>query len=104
MISGNAIDIQAVSGPGENSGVAGGDLIADFVEAVLADDRAAIADSRSGLMAELGAEAVVDIAAVTAMFTVMNRVADATGTPVDRGPAEPFVRQVADELGLVEEH
>lgn len=99
MISETALDLQAVQGDSAGSGVAGGDAIARFVEAVLADDRSSIATTREALEAELGADAVVDVAAVVTMFTVMNRVADATGTPVDEATRQ-FIEPIAGMLGM----
>ncbi len=34
------------------------------------------------------------------MFTIMNRIADATGTPVDEGPARDLILNMGDQLGM----
>jgi hypothetical protein len=47
----------------------------------------------------MGGEALVDVAAVVANFTMMTRIADGTGTPLDRGSVEMSV-DIRRELGI----
>ncbi|MDA3038664.1 MAG: hypothetical protein O3C27_03885 [Actinomycetota bacterium] len=47
----------------------------------------------------MGPEALVDVAAVVANFTMMTRIADGTGTPLDRGSVEMSI-DIRRELGI----
>ncbi|TMA52403.1 MAG: hypothetical protein E6J76_07365 [Deltaproteobacteria bacterium] len=60
----------------------GARLIA-FTNAVLGSDDGAIARERTALRAELSPDAFVDVCALIAAFSVVDRVADATGIPLD---------------------
>ena len=56
-------------------------------------------DERERLRAVLSPDAFVDTAAVIGSFNVVDRIADATGIPLD--PAmDAMSRDVRDELGL----
>ena len=72
--------IGAVEGDG---GVPSGDLLIAFAEAVLGEDDRALAQTRAGLMAALGAPGLVDAAGVVGLFNAIDRVADATGIPLE---------------------
>ena len=65
------------------SGVSEGAELAAFTEAVLRRDDAEIRRTREPLVATIGAEATVDAAAVVSVFTMLNRVANSTGLPLD---------------------
>ena len=65
-----------------DTGVPACQVITDFVDALVRQTEA-LPGARTALSAALGPEAVVDAAAVAAQFQMMNRVADATGVPVD---------------------
>jgi len=64
-------------------GVAHGALLVAFTEAVMSDDRAGAEERRRELIAAVGAEAFVDVVATIAAFNVVDRIADATGIPLD---------------------
>jgi len=81
-----------------DTGVADGRVIVDFVDALLRSPTE-LDDGRSALVEELGREGLVDVAAVVAQFQVMNRVADATGIPLD-GSLEVVAADLQEELGL----
>jgi hypothetical protein len=66
----------------------------------MARDAAATATTREALEAALGAEAVVDTAAVITMFNVVDRIADATGIPIDEGFTRDLRYEVGSELGM----
>lgn len=51
-----------------------------------ADQMAAVRDEA---IRELGGDATVDAIAVSAMFHMMTRIADGTGTPIDAGTVDP---------------
>ncbi len=84
---------------GDASGVAhGGELLA-FTEAVMGSDDAELARRRAALRDVVSPESFVEVAAVIAAFNVVDRVADATGIPLD----EMMVAMSGDvraELGL----
>jgi hypothetical protein len=60
-----------------------GRLLVAFADAVLGDDDAALTRSRGALMAVLGPPGLVDAAAVVGLFNAIDRVADATGIPLE---------------------
>ena len=70
----------AIAGDG---GVPHGALLTGFAEAVLGEDDARLAKLRNGIVERLGAAALVDAAAVVGFFNAIDRVADATGIPLD---------------------
>jgi hypothetical protein len=81
------------------SGVANGSELLAFTEAVMGSDEAELARRRAALRAVLGPESYVEVAAIIAAFNVVDRVADATGIPLD----EMMVAMSGDvraELGL----
>jgi len=67
----------------EAGGVPHGALLVGFAEAVLDGDDARLSQARAGLRDTLGANALVDAAAVVGFFNAIDRVADATGIPLD---------------------
>lgn len=75
-----------------------GKLLVDFVNAtrVGGDELAAIRDRVAETM---GPEALVDVAAVVANFTMMTRIADGTGTPLDKGSVD-MSADLRQELGI----
>ena len=60
----------------------------------------AIQESRDELVSALGAQAVADASAVIMMFNVVDRVADATGIPIDEGIAHDLRHQIGEDLGM----
>lgn len=67
----------------EGGGVPHGDRLIEFAEAVLADNDEQLLRVRSVLRGSLGDAALVDAAAVVGFFNAIDRVADATGIPLD---------------------
>lgn len=84
---------------GADGGVAHGAALVDFVDAAMSGDDVLLARRRASLRQTLGDEATVDACAVIGAFNVVDRIADATGIPLDEGlvamSAEP-----RRELGL----
>jgi hypothetical protein len=70
----------SVAGDG---GIPSGELLVDFAEAVVGGDDDRLARARVRLSERLGAKALVDAAAVAGFFNAIDRVADATGIPLD---------------------
>jgi hypothetical protein len=99
-MSGAAVDLAAVNDGAVESGVASGAELLAFTDAVMARDAEATAGTRAAVEAQLGPAGVTDAAAVIAMFNVVDRVADATGIPIDEGVARDMRYAVGIELGM----
>ena len=82
-----------------DGGVEHGAQLVAFTEAVMGDDEAALVRERDALRALLTPEAFVDAAAVIGAFNVVDRIADATGIPLDAGLAA-MSGEVRQELDL----
>ena len=55
---------------------------------MLGDDVEALAEARGDIVAVMGGKALTDTAAVAALFNAIDRVADATGIPLEDAKAE----------------
>ena len=106
MVRGTQVDlsrvrgVKGVEGEGQDDGgVLHGQRLLAFTEAVMENDRAAIERSRKTLEEEIGPKGIVDTAAVITMFNIVDRVADATGIPIDTASRE-FRYSVGQELGM----
>ena len=80
------------------AGVPNGELLVRFVDASYAgaDDLAAVRDE---MVDALGAETMIDTAAIVANFHMMTRIADGTGTPIDDG-SEKMSHDLTADLGI----
>lgn len=65
-----------------------GRLLVAFAEAVLGENEAALSHARAELMTALGPAGLVDAAGVVGLFDAIDRVADATGIPLEAEKAE----------------
>jgi alkylhydroperoxidase family enzyme len=100
QVSGAAVDLTAVNGAVRtDAGVTHGARLIAFTEAVMGDDDETLARERAALRAVLSAEAFVDVAAVVGAFNVVDRIADATGIPLDP-PLAAMSADVQRELDL----
>ncbi len=98
--NGQAIDLDAVIGAADgDGGIPGGDLLVAFAEAVVGEDAQALADARRAVLDTLGERALVDSCGVAATFNAIDRVADATGIPIDEARVEPSAG-LRDRLGI----
>lgn len=81
-MNGTAVELSAVNGEAAvESGVShGGELIA-FTEAIMSGQ--GVAAARARLRAVLSPQGYVEAAAVIGAFNVVDRIADATGIPLD---------------------
>ena len=89
-------------GDGDGSGdggVAHGRLLIDLVDAVLDREGGDPAVGRRRLAEAAGPDVVVDAAAVLAMFELNDRVADATGVPLDELALDIRLK-VGEKLGM----
>ena len=66
-----------------DGGVANGGLLVDFAKAVLGDVETHLVVARRRLGNELGDGGLVDASAVIANYSALDRVADATGIPLE---------------------
>ena len=76
-----------------------GDVLTAFAEALVGDDEDLLATARRRVAQALGPAGLVDAAAVASNFERMNRIADATGIPLD-GPVAALSSDLRDTLGL----
>ena len=73
-----------MTGAGDGGGgVPNGQLLITFAEAVLGEDDSALTRARSAVGAALGPAGLADAAAVVGLFNAIDRVADATGIPLE---------------------
>jgi len=97
--SGHEADITAITREGaSDAGVAHGALLIELVDAVV-DASADPAPPRARLVAAAGPGLLVEAAAVLAMFHWNDRVADATGAPLDEFFID-YRRKIGAKLGL----
>jgi hypothetical protein len=99
-MSGSAVDLAAVNGGlAGDGGVAHGTRLVAFTDAVMRGSAADQARERAALRACLSPAAFVDAAAVIGSFNVVDRIADATGIPLDAA-LDVTSAEVRRELGL----
>jgi len=83
-VNGTAVDLTVVNQTAAaDGGVTHGARLLAFTDAILRGDEAARTRERAALRAVLSAECFVEIAGLIAAFNVVDRVADATGIPLD---------------------
>jgi predicted homoserine dehydrogenase-like protein len=99
-MSGAEIDLMAVRDNDVESGVSHGAALLAYTDAVMARDADAIARTRDVVESLLGKPGVTEAAAVMAMFNVVDRVADATGIPIDAGFTRDMRYSIGSELGM----
>ena len=88
--SGKELDFKAITGgtAAGDTGIEYGDLMIDFADAVLGNDNERLIEARQSIHRTLGPDAVVDSAAVAGLFNAIDRIADATGAPLEPDKAE----------------
>lgn len=84
---------------GGDGGVPAGAELAAFAEAIVARDDQALAEGIARLRAAVGDDGWVDAAGVAATFNAIDRLADATGIPLEDKKAE-LSADFRKELGL----
>lgn len=77
----------------------GGRCLVDFVDASVSGDAGALASARQAVVDALGAARMLEASAVIGNFSMMVRIADATGTPLDKGSVE-MSADLRREMGL----
>ncbi len=91
-------NLDGVIGDGDG-GIPHGALLIEFAEAVIEGDDARLSSAREQVLKTLGPEALVDAAGIVATFNAIDRVADATGTPIDEERIETTAEMRA-QLGI----
>jgi len=91
--------VRAVTDPSAASGVAHGERLLSFADALVGEDEVALERAREELAAALGPEGLVDAAAVASNFERMVRIADGTGIPLD-APIRLVAAGLPGELGI----
>ena len=81
-------ELQAVMDPQIDSGVEHGRLLGQLVDATISHDWSLVETLRDECVQVMGAQKTVDAIAVASAFNGITRIADATGIPLDEGPAE----------------
>jgi hypothetical protein len=84
---GEPYDLNLLMGAKGDGNIPHGALLVSFAESVLGNDNQRLAIDRAAILAEMGEAALVDAAAIVATFNAIDRVADATGIPIEDGKA-----------------
>ena len=98
---GKEVDLLAVRDSAVDSGVPHSVELTTFAEAAVRGSREELEAARNSLQLAMGAEAVVEAAAVVGNFEHMVRIADGTGIPLDK-PVAVFSVDLRAELGIDE--
>jgi len=85
---GENYDLTLLTGTGGDGNIPHGALLIQFADAVLGNDDQRLATIQSEIRAKLGDAALVDAAAIAATFNAIDRVADATGIPIEDNKVE----------------
>lgn len=93
------IDLNAALNSATANGIPHSATLIAFAEAVLGTDDPTLNTARNTLLEELGPQALVDSAAIVATFMHMDRIADATGIPLDHTLTDS-TSDLRGELGL----
>jgi hypothetical protein len=84
---GETYDLNLLTGAKGDGNIPQGALLVAFAEAVLDSDDRRLAEIREAIRVAMGNAALVDAAAIVATFNAIDRVADATGIPIEDGKA-----------------
>ena len=93
------VNLEAIADPTIPLGIPGGNALLAFVDAATTGSPADVSDAQCEVIEELGAEALVDTAAVFGNFAMMNRIAEGTGIPLAR-QMEARERDLIATLGI----
>lgn len=92
-------ELKAVMDNELESGVEHGNLLGPLVDATIKRNWDEVNELREQCIEVMGAQQTVDCLAVASAFNGITRIADATGIPLDSGPAETTASMRA-ELGI----
>jgi alcohol dehydrogenase class IV len=85
---GEGYDLNLLTGAGGDGNIPHGALLVSFADAVLDTDDRRLDEDRAAIRSRMGGAALVDAAAIVATFNAIDRVADATGIPLEDNKAE----------------
>jgi len=88
MQSDTKVDVSIVVDGDRDGGVAHGAALLAFTDAVMTIDASRIREARAHLVGVAGERAMIDAAAVAAMFQLNTRAADAAGIPIEEPTLE----------------
>lgn len=98
--SGFDVDLRPIIDPDAgDGGVENGSVLLAFADAITGEDDAWLDRARWSLVEAMGEAALVDASTVAATFNMNDRIADATGIPLDSFLADAS-KDVREELGL----
>ena len=80
---GEGYDLNLLTGAGGDGNIAHGALLVSFADAVLGTDDRRLDEARAAIRSRMGDAALVDASAIVATFNAIDRVADATGIPIE---------------------
>ncbi len=82
-----------------DGGIPHSELLGRFAEAAIGPDAEALAAIRAELVSALGNDVLVDASAIVATFNAIDRVADATGIPIDEARIA-VTEDLREQLGI----
>jgi hypothetical protein len=85
---GEGYDLNLLTGAGGDGNIQHGALLVSFADAALGTDDQRLDEVRAAIGSRMGNAALVDAAAIVATFNAIDRVADATGIPIEDNKAE----------------
>jgi hypothetical protein len=84
---GEHYDLSLLTGTKGDGNIPHGALLVAFADAVLGDDDGRLKEIQADIRDQIGDAAFVDAAAIAATFNAIDRVADATGIPIEDNKA-----------------
>ena len=73
----------------------------EFAEAILSDDKGRLDAAREAILTSMGSDAVVDSAGVAGLFNAIDRIAAATGAPLEKDKEE-MTAEMREAIGINE--
>ena len=73
----------------------------EFAEAILSGDKGRLDAAREAILTSMGSDAVVDSAGVAGLFNAIDRIADATGAPLEKDKEE-MTAEMREAIGINE--
>ena len=100
-MTGDNLDYSAIIGGADagDTGVEHGAILIELADAMLDTDDARLAAAREAVLEAIGSAALVDAIAVAALFNGIDRIADATGAPLEQVKADATVG-LRSEIGI----
>ena len=97
---GEALGLDAINGEQlDSSGIEAAGLLIRYADTLVGGTESERADLRAEVLGDLGAQALIDCAAVAAVFNAVVRIADATGIPLETYKEE-ISATLRQELGI----